>query len=155
MVAGLISWDGKVLVGRRALGERHAGKWEFPGGKVRAGETLEQALVRELNEELAIRAKPGTVIQRRRFRYGDGPCLDLAFIHVRHVTGVPRNQVFSEIRWVATADLPALDFLEADRRLVGELASGEVRLPETVLETGADSGRSGVAGAGGVLPDLR
>ncbi|MCY1671762.1 (deoxy)nucleoside triphosphate pyrophosphohydrolase [Novosphingobium sp. SL115] len=57
VAAGLVS-DGKVLMQRRPADKEHGGLWEFPGGKVEPGETPEQALARELNEELAIYASP-------------------------------------------------------------------------------------------------
>ena len=57
--AGVIQREGRILVGQRRRGDRHPLKWEFPGGKVEAGETPQQALVRELREELQIEATVG------------------------------------------------------------------------------------------------
>lgn len=54
VAVALIAPDGQVLMQRRAAGRQHGGLWEFPGGKVETGETLEQALLREIAEELAL-----------------------------------------------------------------------------------------------------
>ncbi|MGH9695007.1 MAG: NUDIX domain-containing protein, partial [Bryobacteraceae bacterium] len=62
--AALIVRDGEVLIGQRRRGDRHALKWEFPGGKVETGETPQEGLARELNEELAISATVGHEVAR-------------------------------------------------------------------------------------------
>jgi len=61
VAAALIGADGRVLMQRRAAGRQHGGLWEFPGGKVEPGETLEFALVREIHEELALSLDSGRI----------------------------------------------------------------------------------------------
>ena len=129
VVAAVIE-DGKrgVLICQRPQGQAFAGKWEFPGGKMRAGETPRAALQRELREELGIEARVGSVIHRVRHRYpGMAQTLELNFFSATLRFGQPRNICFARIRWVSRGELPAYDFLEADTRLVAELARGRWR----------------------------
>ncbi len=115
VVAAIIRRGGHILVCRRsASSPAHPLKWEFPGGKVEAGEAPPQALARELHEELEIRAAIGPEVERYQFAYpGKSPIL-LIFFNVVEFEGEPRNRIFEEIRWVAPPDLPRLDFLEGD-----------------------------------------
>ena len=62
VAVALIGADGRVLMQRRRLSRAHGGLWEFPGGKVEEGETLEQAVAREMAEELAVEIAPGALI---------------------------------------------------------------------------------------------
>lgn len=115
VVAAIVERDGTVLIGRRRADQSHPLQWEFPGGKVEAGETPAQALARELEEELGIGDVAGEEIARYEYTYpGKNPIL-LMFFRVLAFTGEPRNRVFQEIRWEARAALLALDFVEGDR----------------------------------------
>ena len=123
VVAAVIERAGRILVCRRRADQPHAGKWEFPGGKVEPGETPEQALVRELEEELGIRAQAGPEITRYQFAYpGKDPIL-LVFFSVTAFSGEPRNLVFDAMEWTAAAGLPGYDFLEGDRDFVARRAA--------------------------------
>lgn len=123
VAAGVIWRARRVLVCRRRDGAPHAGKWEFPGGKLESGETPAECVRRELREELGIEADPGVELWRTRYAYETGE-VDLAFVAVERFAGEPRNLCFAEIRWAAPTSLPRLDFLEADREFVALLASG-------------------------------
>src|SRR5580698_745504 len=115
VVAAIIEREGRVLIGQRQPEQSHALKWEFPGGKVEPGETPEQALTRELHEELAIRNARGTEIARYEFAYpGKNPIL-LIFYRVTEVEGEPSNLIYREVRWEPPAKLPDFDFLDGDR----------------------------------------
>ncbi len=124
VVAAVIEKDGRVLICQRKADRRHALKWEFPGGKVETGETFEQALVRELREELRIHAAAGPELDRKEIRYGNGPALRLIFFHVTEFTGDPVNTEFEKIAWVERAKLIDYDFLEGDVEFVRKLAAG-------------------------------
>ncbi len=124
VAAGVIFRGRSVLVCRRKLGGAHPGKWEFPGGKLEAGESPADCVRRELREELGITAEPGREICHTRHIYPQGPTCDLVFVHVRHYDGTPVNNCFAEIRWAEPRELAALDFLEADRAFVGMLQDG-------------------------------
>ncbi len=120
IVAGVLRRGGRVLICQRA-GGRHAGQWEFPGGKVEAGESEPAALARELREELGIEAEVRGLLLRLRHNYGDGE-LDLAFYEADIVAGEPENRVFAAIAWERADALAAYPFLEADRPLLRRLA---------------------------------
>lgn len=123
--AAVIQRDGKVLVGQRKKTDRHPLKWEFPGGKVEHGETPQQALIRELQEELNIKAGMGLELARYEFDYPSGSCVHLFFFTVPFYEGEPVNQVFEQICWLDRSALTLLDFLEGDADFVRRLAAGE------------------------------
>lgn len=125
--AGIIHRDGQVLVGQRREADRHPLKWEFPGGKVEPGETPQQALVRELREELQIEATIGTELARYEHEYPSGSRVHLLFFAIPAYTGQVKGQVFEQIQWVDLHSLPALDFLDGDFDFVRRLARGDFR----------------------------
>jgi 8-oxo-dGTP diphosphatase len=114
VVAGVLERDGLVLCCQRREDQPHALKWEFPGGKVEAGEEPAAALVRELNEELGIEAEVENEITRYEFSYPAKKPILLIFFAVTKWRGEMENRIFKEIRWQAPADLKELDFLEGD-----------------------------------------
>ena len=97
-------------------------KWEFPGGKIEPGETAEHALVRELEEELAIQARIGPQLARSTHQYPGRAPMELIFFSVREFHGVPVNRAFEQFRWEKPARLPEYDFLEADAAILRTLA---------------------------------
>ena len=101
-------------------------QWEFPGGKIEPGEGPEQALARELNEELGIEAKIGKRVTHIRHNYRHGGAVDLQFFAVYEFHGEIENRIFNEVRWVKLEELPAFDFLAADRGLIKDLAAGKL-----------------------------
>jgi len=123
VVAAVIGRDGKILICQRKPGGRHPLKWEFPGGKVEAGEALEAAVKRELREELGIEAEIGSETAHYEVRYGDGPAIQLRFYRVANYDGEIRNLDFAQIAWVAPESLPDYDFLEGDIAFVKQLSS--------------------------------
>ena len=123
VVAALIERDGRMLICQRAEGQRHAGKWEFPGGKMEAGETPPEALRRELEEELAIDAVIGEEVERYTYAYPGKPPILLVFFRVTEFSGQMRNLVFARIEWADPKDLPAYDFLEGDVAFVSRIAA--------------------------------
>ena len=101
-------------------------QWEFPGGKIEPGETPEQALARELSEELGIQARIGPRVTHVRHNYRHGGAVDLQFFAVREFSGDLQNRIFAQVSWVRLEDLPNYDFLAADRGLIKDLASGKL-----------------------------
>lgn len=123
--AGIIHRDGQVLVGQRRRSDRHPFKWEFPGGKVEQGESPQEALVRELREELQIDAKVGQELARYEHDYPSGSRVHLLFFAVPEFTGELTGRVFEQICWTDLRELPALDFLDGDLDFVRRLARGD------------------------------
>jgi len=101
-------------------------QWEFPGGKIEAGESPEQALARELDEELGIRATIGALVTRIRHNYRHGGAVDLQFFAVNEYTGELDNRIFAQFKWVPPQELPSYEFLAADRGLIRDLAAGKL-----------------------------
>ena len=126
VVAALILRADAVLICQRRADQPMAHKWEFPGGKMEPGETAEEALRRELDEELSIRAQIGSRITRLRHTYRSGGAVDLQFFVVQQFEGELRNNIFQQMRWCELRNLPAYDFLAADRGLVRDLAAGKL-----------------------------
>ena len=123
--AAVIHRSGQILVGQRRPIDRHPLKWEFPGGKVEHGETPQEALIRELREELQIEAQIGPELARYEHDYPSGSRVHLLFFAVPSFTGEPTARVFQQICWTDLAELPALDFLDGDLDFVRRLSRGD------------------------------
>ena len=126
VAAALILRGGEVLIGQRRADQPMALQWEFPGGKIESGESPEQALARELDEELGIRAVIGPPVTRIRHNYRHGGAVDLQFFAVHEFSGEIENRIFEQVRWTRLEDLPGYDFLAADRGLIRDLAAGKL-----------------------------
>lgn len=130
VVAALIESDGRVLVCQRRRGDRFGLLWEFPGGKVEPGEGLAAALARELSEELGVEAPVGPEVYRTFFQYREiRNSTEIVFFAASARPEEVRNLAFEKIEWRTPQTLSELDFLPADRELVGQLASGSLRIP--------------------------
>ena len=126
VAAALIVRQGEILIGQRRPDQPMALQWEFPGGKIEAGESPEQALARELDEELGIQAAIGAPVTHIRHNYRHGGAVDLKFFAVHEFAGEIENRIFHQLRWVRLEDLPGYDFLAADRGLIRDLAAGKL-----------------------------
>lgn len=121
--------DGKILACQRSAAGKFPLKWEFPGGKVQPNETSQEALARELAEELNVAAKIGPQIFRARHKYAEmSETVELLFFRAEIESDKLENRIFSDLKWLRPEDLADLDFLEADRGFIRKLASGEIRL---------------------------
>ena len=121
VVAGLLFRQDRLLVCQRGPSGPFPLKWEFPGGKLKKGESWEAALRRELREELAIEVKEATKVFKSQYTYPGGFKVKLKFFEVHRFTGLVQNRVFQAIDWVRIGDLPQLDFLEGDLALIKKL----------------------------------
>jgi 8-oxo-dGTP diphosphatase len=114
VVAGaLCDARGRILIARRPAGKHMAGRWEFPGGKVTVRETEEQALIRELREELGVQVSEPQFCVRLSHAYPDRT-VELSCWIVRNFAGEPRGLDGQQLKWVRAAQLPQEDILEAD-----------------------------------------
>jgi len=120
VAAALIAADGRVLIAERPAGRQLAGRWEFPGGKVRAGESDAAALARELEEELGVEVLEGRFLLELSHRY-DELCVDLSMWVVERFAGEPRGLDGQRLKWVRPDALDAEDILEADRPFIAAL----------------------------------
>jgi len=116
----------EVLICQRRPDQPMSLKWEFPGGKIEAGETAEQALTRELDEELGIAAVIGPRVAQVRHKYRNGGAIDLQFFTVRDFRGELVNRIFHDMQWTPLSSLPTYDFLAADLGLIKDLAEGKL-----------------------------
>ncbi|MEZ5691536.1 MAG: 8-oxo-dGTP diphosphatase MutT [Rickettsiales bacterium] len=124
VAAALINDEGKILLARRPEGKRLAGKWEFVGGKVEEGEIPEEALVRELKEELGIKVAKEDL---EPFYFLSHPYPEFDF-HLfmpvylcRKWQGEAKPLEHSALRWEFAADMGDIDMIEADAELVKRL----------------------------------
>jgi len=125
--------DRRLLIGQRRKDDSSPLKWEFPGGKVREGESAEAALARELREELGVTLTKCAEMGRVRHRYADAPEeLEIRFF-AANVEGEASPLCFEQIAWVLPKELGTYDFLAANRELVANLATGKIK-PAEVLD---------------------
>lgn len=112
--------DGRVLIARRRPGVSQAGLWEFPGGKVRPGETPEACLAREIEEELGVRVEVEAFFAESVHAYAERTIRLLAY-RVRATGGNPTPNDHAELRWVHPRELDDYAFCPADLPLVRQL----------------------------------
>ena len=129
--------DRRILIGQRRRDDSSPYKWEFPGGKVKAGETLEQALARELREELDVTLVHAVPISAVEHQYGDSlGSLSITFFAASILESELRPGPFEQVSWVLPRELGSFDFLAANRRLVAELATGRIKPAEILASSG-------------------
>ncbi|RXK84987.1 (deoxy)nucleoside triphosphate pyrophosphohydrolase [Chlorobaculum sp. 24CR] len=119
VVCAIIERDGRFLIARRPAGKHLARKWEFPGGKVEAGESEAEALDRELLEELGVRVEILDRLTPVEHSYSDRSLRLIAF-RCRIAAGVPDAGEHEELRWIEIGEADAFDFPEADLPILVE-----------------------------------
>ena len=120
VVAGLLKRQGKVLVGQRPEGSSLPGAWEFPGGKIELGESPEEALARELKEELGVDAEIGPLKFVATHTYGKTGILFL-FYDVKFWKGQVKTQQHLDLRWVTPKELEKLELPEANSKFLKQI----------------------------------
>jgi 8-oxo-dGTP diphosphatase len=113
VTAAIIQRDGCVLLGRRPPQAKLSGAWEFPGGKVEAGETPEQCLIRELREELRITVKIVEPFLETHHHYDHGSFRILSF-RTEWISGELDPQVHDRVEWVRLSEIEKYPLLPAD-----------------------------------------
>lgn len=119
VACALIDADNRILLAQRPEGKSFAGLWEFPGGKLEQGETPEQALIRELSEELSITVKQDCLspLTFASHTYEKFHLLMPLYI-CRRYQGIPRGAEGQNLKWVKAADLDQYPMPDADKPLV-------------------------------------
>ena len=123
VAVGIIVKKGLVLLCQRKRTALYPLKWEFPGGKLKEGETAEDCLRRELFEELGIKATVGPLFHRQSFVYPDSGTFDVFFYVISTFTGRPVNNAYEIYRWVPLDEVHLYDILEGNKDVVLKLAS--------------------------------
>ena len=120
VVAALIWDDDKFMICQRPANKARALLWEFVGGKVEPGETKEQALIRECQEELAITLNVGSVFMEVIHEYPD-ITVKLTLFNATIAQGTPQKLEHNDIRWITPRQIPDYDFCPADVEILAKI----------------------------------
>ena len=120
VVAALIWDNNKFMICQRPAGKARGLLWEFVGGKVEPGETKEQALIRECQEELAITLSVGDVFMDVVHKYPD-ITVHLTLFHATIAEGVPQKLEHNDIRWITPEQIPNYAFCPADEEILKKI----------------------------------
>ena len=124
VVAAIIKKGNKVFIGKRGYGE-FKGKWEFPGGKIEPGETGEEAVVREIKEELRSTVKVLKFFGEINDEHGDR-CFNVKFYICELVDGNLELTEHLASKWVEPKEIVDAEFMEADKVVLDELRKVEI-----------------------------
>jgi 8-oxo-dGTP diphosphatase len=126
--------DRRLLVGQRRRNDTSPLKWEFPGGKIKDGETPQAALARELSEELGVTMRKCAEIARVTHSYAaTTEELEIRFFAAEIGEETVEPRAFEQVHWVLPKELGAYNFLAANAQLVANLATGRVK-PRELLD---------------------
>ena len=120
VVAALI-WDkDKFMICQRSVHKARGLLWEFVGGKVEPGETKEQALIRECQEELAITLSVGDIFIDVMHEYPD-ITVHLTLFNATIAEGIPQKLEHNDIKWITPGEIPAYEFCPADKEILDKI----------------------------------
>lgn len=117
IAAALIQRDGKYLIGQRPEHKPQGGYWEFAGGKVEPGESVQQALIRECREELDVLVQPVKLVLTTKYQYLDRQ-VTLYFWNAVLVKGTPRALAHQKLAWAAPEELEQYSFCPANEEIL-------------------------------------
>lgn len=120
VVAVIINKENKIFIAQRNLKKSQGGLWKFPGGKIEKGETKEQAIIRELQEELNIDVSVDCEIGEHVFNYPDRP-INLIAMKCKIVSGNVVLEEHENAKWVPLDELDSFEFAPADVFIVDML----------------------------------
>ena len=128
VVAGLILQNNKLLICQRPNFKDHPLKWEFPGGKIKNDETNEEALIREINEELSINIINYEELISYNFNYKDlNKKVFIYFYLVNNFSGKIINNFHKELKWIEIKVIREYDFLEGDLKIIDHISSNDFK----------------------------
>ena len=122
-VAVIWNDQSKILIDRRRKEGPMGGLWEFPGGKIEPGETVEECIKREIQEELGIEIEVGSHLITIEYDYKQFSII-LNVYHCRHLTGIPQPIECDEVRWVTLDELDQFSFPQANFQIIDLLRRG-------------------------------
>ena len=125
VTAAILKNGGRILIAKRKETDKLAGKWEFPGGKVKAGETPQECLAREMEEEFGIEVNVGAFFGETTHRYASGPIKLIAY-HTTWIGGSFSLNAHADVRWVTPEQFHDFDFAPADMPFVKKLQQKEI-----------------------------
>ena len=126
VVGGLIQQNQKILICQRKDDGDHPLKWEFPGGKLKDNENNQDALKRELKEELSIEINEMIFFDEYLFEYKKlSKNLKLVFFQIFQFEGEIQNKVHQQLKWIDISKLGDYDFLEGDRKIINKLINND------------------------------
>ena len=123
-VAVIWNDQGQILIDRRRSEGAMGGLWEFPGGKIEKGESVEECIKREINEELGILIEVGKHLITIDHTYTHLR-VTLTVHHCRHLTGIPQPLECDEIRWVSLDELNQFAFPQANIQIIAALRESD------------------------------
>ena len=128
VVAGLILQNDKLLICQRPNFKDHPLKWEFPGGKIKNDETNEEALIREINEELSINIINCEELISYNFNYKElNKKVFIYFYLVNNFNGKVLNNFHKQLKWIEIKDIREYDFLEGDLKIIEYISSNDFK----------------------------
>ena len=123
VVAGIVTYKGKILITQRSSKKEHSLKWEFPGGKVNSKETKTDALTREIKEELSIDIKKYNFLLDYIYEYDVSKKVHLHFYKIEDYRGNIKNIEHNKFIWTSLKDLKNFDFLDGDRMIIDRITN--------------------------------
>lgn len=128
VVGAVITDNGKILCAQRGFEKALPGLWEFPGGKIEVSETPQQALQREIHEEMQIKIEIGEQVEHTVYEYDFG-IVHLTTFYCRLVKGTPVLTEHIAIEWLKPLELEQLEWAPADIPAIQKLARNTEQLP--------------------------
>ncbi len=126
VTAAILVKDGKILIAKRTPEDKQPGKWEFPGGKIEAGESARECLKREMQEEFGIEVRVGKFMGESVYHYPHGSIRLLAYL-AEWQAGDLALKDHADYAWAQCDRLAEFDFAPADLPFVQKLVTGKVK----------------------------